>query len=93
MDLVGLALLLIFVGFLLVFFDILITAFRAIRRSGGESEEGREEKERTEAGGVIFIGPIPIIFGTSRRIEKWMMIVALIITLILVVLFLLPLLY
>jgi len=93
MDLVGLSLLLIFVGFLLVFFDVLITAFRAIRRSGRESEEGREEKERTEAGGVIFIGPIPIIFGTSRRIEKWMMIVALIITLILVVLFLLPLLY
>lgn len=43
---------LIFIGFLLVFLGTLISAL------GGEGE--------VEGGGVIMIGPIPIVFGTSR---------------------------
>ncbi len=43
---------LIFVGFLLVFLGTLISAL------GGEGD--------VEGGGVIMIGPIPIVFGTSR---------------------------
>ncbi|ALM76156.1 hypothetical protein TBCH5v1_2260 [Thermococcus barophilus] len=42
----------IFIGFLLVFIGTLMTA------AGGEAE--------VEGGGVIMIGPIPIVFGTQR---------------------------
>ncbi|NJE30188.1 DUF131 domain-containing protein [Thermococcus sp. 18S1] len=43
---------LIFIGFLLVFIGTLVSAL------GGEAD--------VEGGGVIMIGPIPIIFGTSK---------------------------
>jgi uncharacterized protein (TIGR00304 family) len=48
--LVGITLILI--GFILVFIGILASSF------GGEGE--------VEGGGVIMIGPIPIVFGTGR---------------------------
>lgn len=65
MNLISLGLLLIFLGFILVFADIFISIVRASR----VQTESREEKEerKTEAGGIIFIGPIPIIFGTSKK--------------------------
>ncbi|ASI99981.1 TIGR00304 family membrane protein [Thermococcus gorgonarius] len=43
---------LIFMGFLLVFIGTLVSSL------GGDAE--------VEGGGVIMIGPIPIVFGTSR---------------------------
>lgn len=43
---------LILIGFMLVFIGTLISAY------GGESE--------VEGGGVIMIGPVPIVFGTGR---------------------------
>ncbi len=42
----------IMLGFLLVFIGIMLSAM------GGEAE--------VEGGGVIMIGPVPIIFGTGR---------------------------
>lgn len=45
---------LIIIGFLLVFVGTLISAF------SGESD--------VEGGGVIMIGPVPIVFGTGRGI-------------------------
>ncbi|WP_297066176.1 TIGR00304 family protein [Thermococcus sp.] len=50
--LIGAGIALILIGFLLVFIGTLISAF---------SSEGN-----VEGGGVIMIGPIPIVFGTSR---------------------------
>jgi len=44
----------IIIGFLLVFLGILIYTF-------SQPQEGS-----TEAGGVIMIGPIPIVFGTKK---------------------------
>lgn len=43
---------LIFIGFMLIFIGTLMAA------TGGETD--------IEGGGVIMIGPIPIVFGTSR---------------------------
>jgi len=43
---------LIFIGFMLIFIGTLMAA------TGGETD--------VEGGGVIMIGPIPIVFGTSR---------------------------
>jgi uncharacterized protein (TIGR00304 family) len=45
---------LVFIGFLLMFIGILVSA------AGGEGE--------VEGGGIIMIGPIPIIFGTDRGV-------------------------
>lgn len=43
-----------FIGFLLIFIGTLVSAF------GGEAD--------VEGGGVIMIGPIPIVFGTGRGV-------------------------
>ncbi|MGC9121973.1 MAG: TIGR00304 family membrane protein [Thermogladius sp.] len=42
------------VGFLLMLFGALLS---------GEEDRGN----RVEGGGVLIIGPVPIVFGTSRR--------------------------
>ena len=55
---------LIFIGFLLVFIGTLASAL------GGEGE--------VEGGGVIMIGPIPIVFGTSRGAAGMAMVLAII---------------
>ncbi|EZQ02091.1 MULTISPECIES: TIGR00304 family protein [Acidianus] len=75
--LIELGILLVFFGFMIVFLGVIYEAFR----NRGE-KEGEERK--TEAGGIILIGPIPIIFGSSKKIEKWMVIIALIIVIIMV---------
>ncbi|MEL9970732.1 MAG: DUF131 domain-containing protein [Metallosphaera sp.] len=87
MNLVNLAFIFIFLGFSLVFLDIILAMIKSVEKRREEKPE--EEERKTEAGGVIFIGPVPIIFGTSKKIEKWMIIVALVITLVLVTIFLL----
>lgn len=50
---------LVFLGMILIFFGVLAGALSGIK-------EGKVSG-KTEAGGVILIGPIPIIFGTSWR--------------------------
>jgi len=55
---------LILVGFILVFIGILISA------AHGETE--------VEGGGVIMIGPIPIVFGTNRNAATLAMVLAVI---------------
>ena len=50
--LIGAGIALILIGFLLVFIGTLISAF------SGEGD--------VDGGGVIMIGPIPIVFGTGR---------------------------
>jgi len=67
---------LLFVGILLVFVGFLYAALK----SGGAGE----------AGGVIVIGPIPIIFGTSERAVKIAVIAAIILMVLAIVLMLLP---
>ncbi len=54
--------------------------FEAITPYGDEYERKIEEKpeRKVEAGGVVLIGPIPIVFGSSR-----MAVVALILTIVL----------
>ncbi len=52
MLLIGLGMGMVVLGFLLVFIGVLLGA------SSGESE--------VEGGGVIMIGPVPIVFGTGR---------------------------
>lgn len=57
---------LIFVGVALIFLGSLMSALRT--PSEGEA--------KVEGGGVIFIGPIPIVFGTSKQIAWYMLLAA-----------------
>ncbi|MEM2208462.1 MAG: DUF131 domain-containing protein [Sulfolobales archaeon] len=41
---------------------------------GGEAEGA--EKKRVGGGAVVVIGPVPIVLGTSERITKFLMILA-----------------
>ncbi|MGM0510018.1 MAG: TIGR00304 family membrane protein [Thermoplasmatota archaeon] len=57
---------------------------------GGYGEELEEQrKTKTDYGGVIFIGPIPIIFGKDKSTMKTMMYIGLIIAVILLFIYLL----
>jgi uncharacterized protein (TIGR00304 family) len=43
-------------------------------------------QEKTDAAGIIMVGPIPIIFGTSKEAIKTVLILAIILTTVLVIL-------
>jgi len=58
------------VGFTLMIIGILILAMNILLQ--------KKESRRSEVGGVIFIGPFPIVFGTSSRMMKIMLVVALV---------------
>ena len=49
----------ILAGFVLIVIGVLVSVVRNLSDEGGFD---------AEAGGVVFIGPIPIVFGTSRGI-------------------------
>jgi len=55
-----------FLGVLLLMLSLILPALR------------REEGVRGEAGGVIMIGPIPIVFGSSARAATMAMMLALV---------------
>ncbi|AFA39916.1 putative membrane protein [Pyrobaculum oguniense TE7] len=80
MDLVAFALILIFAGFALIVLSLLVAALRS----------GEEERGKAEAGGVVLIGPVPIVFGTSEGITKLTLILAVALTAMALLVFLLP---
>uniref|UniRef100_A0A7C4NQI8 DUF131 domain-containing protein n=1 Tax=Ignisphaera aggregans TaxID=334771 RepID=A0A7C4NQI8_9CREN len=49
----------------------------------------RSEERHVEGGGVIVIGPLPIVIGTNQRISKLLIILAIILTTLAIALFLL----
>ena len=74
---------LIFLGFLLVFIGVILY-FIALM-----SKATREKEEKVEAAGILFIGPIPIVVGTSSQVVKIALLItiAMILMLILIVIF------
>ncbi|AEA12984.1 hypothetical protein TUZN_1513 [Thermoproteus uzoniensis 768-20] len=72
----GLFLLGVFLMFLAFFLEM------ARRGEGGGGE-------RAEAGGVVIIGPVPIVFGSSQRITKAVLILAIALTVLVLALYLL----
>jgi uncharacterized protein (TIGR00304 family) len=60
--------LIFFIGLALIVVGILITIIKA-RPEKEEREESEPEgkKSKVRGGGVVLIGPIPIIFGTDRK--------------------------
>jgi len=70
--LVGLGIALILVGFILAFLALIAVAIRGAKGRGEVS-----------GGGVVLIGPIPIIFGTDKDSVKILVILAIVLTVVL----------
>jgi uncharacterized protein (TIGR00304 family) len=49
----------------------------------------RAGEGRGEAGGVVIVGPVPIVFGTSQRVAATVMVLAIVLTVVTLLLFLL----
>ena len=64
-------------GVAAAFIGVLLVFLGALMRGGAH----------VEGGGVVFLGPVPIVFGTSTRVARAMLFLALAITLILAALF------
>ncbi|AKA72543.1 DUF131 domain-containing protein [Saccharolobus solfataricus] len=69
------------IGFLLIFIGIILLFVGMIR----EANKSSDNDQKAQVGGVIFIGPIPIVFGSSKGIAKWMIIVAVILFVLIVI--------
>ncbi len=67
MNLFALGVILAFIGILIVIVGLLVEIFKNLRSSGNE-------RSRTQVGGIILIGPIPIVFGNSKDAIKWALI-------------------
>jgi len=70
---------LIFIGMLVIMLGSLYMLYRGVKE-GGSSVEG---------GGIVFIGPIPIVWGTTKTITKLMLVLAIVLTATLALLYLL----
>lgn len=68
---------LIFIGFIIVFLAVALFAVRGFK--SGESK----------GGGIIIIGPIPIVFGSDKRITRNLLYLALALVIATIALFLL----
>jgi uncharacterized protein (TIGR00304 family) len=72
-DLLFVGVAIILVGFLVVFLAMM---------SEGKSSEDEGKRTRVKGGGVILIGPIPIIFGSDARWTS----IAIVLTIVLILL-------
>jgi uncharacterized membrane protein len=69
----GVVILMLIVAFLLILMGFILLSL------GGERE--------IRGGGVLIIGPLPIIFGTDQRVAKGLIILALILTIVTFIIF------
>ncbi len=80
---ITLGFLLVFIGVLIIFVGTFYMAYHA-RKGGGEMA-----KPEVRGGGIIMIGPIPIIFGTDTGALKLVMILAVVLMVIATIMLLL----
>jgi len=78
-ELVSLGFTIIIVGFAVAFVAVLLMAIRSGRAG-----------DKVKGGGAILVGPIPIVFGTDRESMKIILILAIILTVILVAVTIVP---
>ena len=74
--------------FIFIFIAILLFIFGLANRAVSEGfdyeigEPGKQKKTSIKGGGVVFIGPIPIVFGSNWKIALVMMVVAIILIIV-----------
>ncbi len=81
--LIGLGFMLIILGFFLVAFGMMRSAKESVERGIPVSQETKEEK--VNGGGVILIGPVPVVFGTDKKYAVLIMILAIVLMLLAIV--------
>ncbi len=74
----SIGLLLIFLGFFLIFLGVIVLVFLSLRNT-------RERETNVKAAGVFFIGPIPIVLASDKETAR----IALYFTIIGIIFFLL----
>jgi uncharacterized protein (TIGR00304 family) len=72
-------------GFFLLILGFFLVAAGIMRSESGSSDQEGKEK-RLKGGGVIMIGPIPIVFGSDRRYAIIAMILAMVLMLLAIML-------
>ena len=75
--LIFLGIILVVIGFVIMFIGTILTAYK--------SEASKESK--TKIGGVVLIGPVPLIFGNDTQTVNLTLILAIILTIIAIFLF------
>jgi uncharacterized protein (TIGR00304 family) len=77
---------LIFAAIFLFFFSMATSIGGIPMRSGAPSPQTTAPLQPAKKfGGVVFVGPIPIIFGSDKKVAKWMLVVALFIVILLII--------
>jgi uncharacterized protein (TIGR00304 family) len=77
---------LIFAAIFLFFFSMATPAREGpAQQSGVTPQSTAPQQPAKKFGGVVFVGPIPIVFGSDKRVAEWMLIVALVIVILLVI--------
>jgi uncharacterized protein (TIGR00304 family) len=88
MKLITLGFLIVFIGMLIILAGVFSAAYQSWKTGGGSVEK---PDTRVRGGGVIMIGPIPIIFGSDVGAVKIVILLAIALMLLAFVLFYLPL--
>ena len=81
-DLIVASLLMLIVSIVLIAIGVLLIFIDSLR-------ESRREGRRVEAGGVLIIGPLPIVFGTSERVARIVLILAIVLTVLAIAMYIL----
>jgi uncharacterized protein (TIGR00304 family) len=86
MKIITVGFLIVFIGMLVILAGVFSTAYQSWKTGGMEKTE-----TSVRGGGVIMIGPIPIVFGTDVGAVKVVIILAIALMILAFVLFYLPL--
>jgi Protein of unknown function DUF131. len=75
------SLVLFIVAFIMILLGIALIMISMLK----ETENSRSEGKRVEGGGVIIIGPLPIVVGTSERVTRILIVMAMLLFIVVVV--------
>ena len=80
---------LIIAGSFLIMLGFLLAAFGVMRQESEEVDEerpaGAGKEMRVKGGGVILIGPVPVVFGTDKKYALILMLSAIVLMLIVII--------
>lgn len=73
------------IGLVLIFVFLMLEMMRSIKDSEAEEKGYDIKREKVKGGGVILIGPLPIVFGTDKRYALILMVLAIAIILLAII--------